>query len=73
MAGSKRQTTFAKLARERRVQEKRELKREKKEERKLAAAAEAEMPTATEGGEAEIDGAPAAADDDEREEADVTT
>ncbi len=40
MASSKRQTTMAKLARERAVKEKRERKQEKKEERKRAAAAE---------------------------------
>ncbi len=34
MASSNRQTTFAKLARERRVQEKRALKQEKKEQKK---------------------------------------
>ncbi len=39
MAKSKKQTTFAKLARERSVQEKRVLKQERKEERKQAAAA----------------------------------
>ena len=60
MASSKRQTTFAKLARERRVLEKRELKREKKEERKQAAAAEAE-------------GAPAADVDLQPAETDLTT
>ncbi len=36
MANSNKQTTFAKLARERRVQEKRTLKQEKKEQRKQA-------------------------------------
>lgn len=36
-SSSKRQTTMAKMARERRLQEKRERKREKKEARKLAA------------------------------------
>jgi hypothetical protein len=45
-SSSKRQTTMAKLARERALQEKRELKRQKKEARKLAKAAEAgEGPT----------------------------
>jgi hypothetical protein len=39
-SSSKRQTTMAKLARERALQEKRERKREKKEARKQAAAAE---------------------------------
>jgi hypothetical protein len=39
-SSSKRQTTMAKLARERSLQEKRELKRQKKEARKQAAAAE---------------------------------
>lgn len=38
MGSSKRQTTMAKLARERAVKEKRELKAERKEERKAAAA-----------------------------------
>ena len=37
-SSSKRQTTMAKMARERRLQEKRERKAEKKEARKLAAA-----------------------------------
>jgi hypothetical protein len=37
-SSSKRQTTMAKMARERRLQEKRERKQEKKEARKLAAA-----------------------------------
>ena len=37
-ASSKRQTTLAKMARERRLQEKRERKQEKKEARRLAAA-----------------------------------
>ena len=50
MGSSKRQTTFAKLARERRVQEKRDLKREKKEARKQATAAEAEGRSATDAG-----------------------
>ena len=40
-SSSKRQTTMAKMARERALQEKRELKRQKKEARKLAKAAEA--------------------------------
>jgi len=39
-SSSKRQTTMAKLARERALQEKRERKREKKEARKQEAAAE---------------------------------
>ena len=37
-SSSKRQTTMAKIARERKLQEKRERKQEKKEARKLAAA-----------------------------------
>ena len=41
-SSSKRQTTMAKMARERALQEKRELKRQKKEARKLAKAAEAD-------------------------------
>ena len=39
-SSSKRRQTFAKMTRERAVKEKRELKAEKKEARKLAAAAE---------------------------------
>ena len=39
-SSSKRQTTMAKIARERKLQEKRERKQEKKEARKLAAAEE---------------------------------
>ena len=38
-SSSKRQTTMAKLARERALQERRQLKQEKKDERKRAAAA----------------------------------
>jgi hypothetical protein len=38
MASSKRQTTMAKLTRERKVQERRQLKLEKKQEKKQAAA-----------------------------------
>jgi hypothetical protein len=41
MAASNRQTTMAKLNRERRIKEKRALKQEKKEARKQAAAEEA--------------------------------
>ncbi len=48
-SSSKRQTTMAKMARERALQEKRELKRQKKEARKLAKAAEAD------GGAAPVD------------------
>jgi hypothetical protein len=47
-SSSKRQTTMAKLARERALQEKRERKREKKEARKQEAAAQK---AAAEGGE----------------------
>jgi hypothetical protein len=39
-SGAKKRQTFAKLSRERAVQEKRELKRQRKAERKAAAAAE---------------------------------
>jgi hypothetical protein len=39
-SGARKRQTFAKLSRERAVQEKRELKRQKKLERKLAAAEE---------------------------------
>ena len=46
-SSSKRQTTMAKMARERRLQEKRERKAEKKEARKLAAA-QGESPDAGE-------------------------
>jgi translation initiation factor 2 alpha subunit (eIF-2alpha) len=57
MASSKRQTTMAKLNRERRVQEKRELKREKKEAAKLAKLTEAEggVPMLDEFGEPMLD------------------
>ena len=41
MAGSNRQSTFAKLARERKVQERRVLKQEKKDQRKQASLEEA--------------------------------
>jgi hypothetical protein len=43
-SGAKKRQTFAKLSRERAVQEKRELKRQRKAERKAAAAAEGEVP-----------------------------
>ena len=72
MASSKRQTTMAKLNRERRVQEKRELKREKKEAAKLARLHEAEggAPMLDEYGEpivedAEATGAAEAPDDED--------
>ena len=63
MASSKRQTTMAKLTRERKVQEKREMKRAKKEARKagLDPAAEetgAEDVAAVDGDEQPLDDAP---------------
>ena len=58
MASSKRQTTFAKMQREQAVKEKRRLKQEKKDEKKLAAA---ELAAGVEPGAA--DPAPAADDD----------
>lgn len=41
MAASKRQTTFAKMAREQKMRERRQLKQEKKDEKKLASATDA--------------------------------
>ena len=67
-SSSKRQTTMAKMARERRLQEKRERKQEKKEARKLAAAQGLDP-------DAVVDGAPEAGDDTvpaEPAEGDVT-
>ena len=58
-SSSKRQTTMAKMARERRLQEKRERKAEKKEARKLAAAQGLDP-------DAVVDGAPEAGEGDER-------
>ena len=54
-SSSKRQTTMAKLTRERQVKEKRERKREKKEERKRLAEAAAENPPGEATGEAADD------------------
>ena len=54
MASSKRQTTMAKLTRERKVQERREMKREKKQaarEAKLEGTAGQESPDSGDGGE----------------------
>jgi hypothetical protein len=48
MSSNTRQTTMAKLARERRVKERRAMKQEKKEARKLAAAEAAEGPATDE-------------------------
>jgi hypothetical protein len=59
-SSSKRQTTMAKMARERRLQEKRERKAEKKEARKLAAA-QGESP---DGGEDTVPAEPAEGQDD---------
>ena len=53
-SSSKRQTTMAKLARERALQEKRERKREKKEARKQAKAAGAEAGELAPDGAAEL-------------------
>ncbi len=57
-SSSKRQTTMAKMARERRLQEKRERKAEKKEARKLAAAQGLDP-------DAVVDGAPEAGEGEE--------
>ena len=66
-SSSKRQTTMAKMARERRLQEKRERKAEKKEARKLAAAQgldpDAVGDGAPEAGEDAVPAEPAAQDD----------
>ena len=55
-SSSKRQTTMAKLARERALQEKRERKQQKKEARKRAAAEAAEGLTPEEGQTGEEEG-----------------
>jgi hypothetical protein len=59
-SSSKRQTTMAKMARERRLQEKRERKAEKKEARKLAAA----QGESQDAGEYTVEAEPAEAQDE---------